>query len=132
MLDFVEAIRKEMNTHEEYKYWTLVQRMDLYGNKSIISICPSKRNRAPGGRLIKQKARLCAYRGMKKGGVNYWETYSPVVNWMSVIPILTLNIPQNLHTKSVDLVLDYTYTDVKSEIYMELALDFGVDGSHPR
>ena len=70
--------------------------------------------------------------GHEKRGVNFWETYSPVVNWMSVRPILTLNIPQNLHTKSVDLVLDYTYTDVKSEIYMELALDFGVDGSHPR
>ena len=65
-------------------------------------------------------------------GVNYWETCSPVVNWMSVRAMLTLRIPQKIHTKSVDFVLACTHTDVNSEIYLKTPLGFGVDGDHPR
>ena len=65
-------------------------------------------------------------------GVNYWETYSPVVNWMSVRAMLTLIILRDIHTKSVDFVLDYTQSGVKSEIFMELPIGFGIEGAHPR
>ena len=46
--------------------------------------------------------------------------------------MLTLIILHKLHTKSVDFVLAYNQTDVKSEIYMDLPLGFVVDISHPR
>ena len=64
-------------------------------------------------------------------GVIYWDDYFPVVNWISVRAMLTLSILQKIHTKSVDF-LAYTQDNVKSEIYMEIPLGFGVDGSHPR
>ena len=69
---------------------------------------------------------------MQKLGVNYWETYSPVVYWMSVRAILTLRILRELHTKSVYFVLACTQADVKSEIFMELPILFGFEGDHPR
>ena len=37
-LEFVEAIRKEICSHEIDKYWTLVIRRELNGKKTIISI----------------------------------------------------------------------------------------------
>ena len=40
--------------------------------------------RLPDGTLNKHKARLCAHGGMQQWGVNYWESYAPVVNWVSV------------------------------------------------
>ena len=69
---------------------------------------------------------------MQQWGVDYWETYSPVVNLVSVGDILTLSIIGELHTKSVDFVLAYTQYDVKTKIFMELLIGFVVEGTQPR
>ena len=50
---------------------------------------------------------------MQQWEMNYWETYSPVVNWVSVRDMLTLSILIELYTKSVDFVLAYNQADVK-------------------
>ena len=89
-----------------------------------MSIWSFKRKRSPDGRLIKYKYHLCAHICMKQWGVNYWETYSPVVNWTSVRDMLILSILIELHTKSVDFFLDYTQDDVKIEILMEIPIGF--------
>ena len=60
--------------------------------KPIISIWSFKRKRAPDGRLVKDKYRLCNHGVMQQLGVNYWETYSPVVNWRPVRYMITLSI----------------------------------------
>ena len=75
---------------------------------------------------------MCTHGDMQQWGVNYWETYSPVVNCMSVRAILVLSIPIELHTNSVYFVLAYTQADVKTDIFMELPIGFGVEGYHPR
>ena len=45
--------------------------------------------------------------------------------------MLNLIILIDLHTKSVDFVLDYTQADVKSEIFMELPIGLGGEGAYP-
>ena len=60
---------------------------------------------------------MCNHGGMQKWGVNYWDTYSPVVNWVSVRAMFTLSIFIELHTKSVDFFLAYNHTDVKAVHY---------------
>ena len=95
-----------------------------------MSIWSFKRKRDPYGKLIKHKSRMCAHGGIHKYGVNYWETYSPAVNWMSVRAMLTLSILREIHNKSV-FFLAYTHDDVKTEILMELPIGFGVEGAHP-
>ena len=52
--------------------------------KAILAIWDFKQERFPDGRINKHKARICAHGGMKQYGVNYWETYSLKVNWISV------------------------------------------------
>ena len=91
-----------------------------------MSIWSFKREGDLDGRLIKHKDRLSAYGGMNQWGANYWEIYPPVVNWMSVRSMLNLNILRELHTKSIDVFLVYTQADVKTEIFMELTICFGV------
>ena len=46
--------------------------------------------------------------------------------------MLTLIILRELRTKSVYFVLVYTHADVKTEILMEVPIDFGFEGDHPR
>ena len=67
-----------------------------------MSIWSFKIKRDPDGRLINHKAHLCAHGVMQQWGVNYWETYPPVVNWVSVRVMLTLGILHKIHTKLVD------------------------------
>ena len=51
---------------------------------------------------------------------------------MSARAIITLSILRNLHTKSVDFVMYYTQADVKSEIFTELSILSGIEGSSNR
>ena len=64
--------------------------------------------------------------------MNYWDNCYPVVNWISVKAILTRSILRELQTKSVYFVLAYTQSDVKTEIFMELPIGFGVEVAHLR
>ena len=52
----------------------------------------SRGNVFPDGSINKYKARLCAHGGMQQRGVDYWETYAPVVNWLSVRLLLILSV----------------------------------------
>ena len=61
---------------------------------------------------------------MQEKGINYWETYSPLVKWMSVRIMLTLAAIENLHTKSVDFVLAYPQANLDVDIYMDLPQGF--------
>ena len=54
-----------------------------------------------------------------------------MVNSMSVRAILNLSILRELHTKLVDFFLAYIQDYLKTEIFNELPIRFGVDGDHP-
>ena len=51
---------------------------------TILSIWYYKRNILPDVRLMKHKARMFSYGGMQQWGVNYWETFVPVIYLISV------------------------------------------------
>ncbi len=68
--------------------------------KSIRAIWLFKRKRQRDGTLLKHKARLCAHGGMQTWGRNYWETYSPVLNMITVRLILLIAQIYNLDSKS--------------------------------
>ena len=50
---------------------------------------------------------------------------------MSVRYMLSLSILIDIHTKSAGFVLAYIQSDVKSEIFMEIPMFFGVEGERP-
>ena len=78
-----------------------------------------KRKRNPEGIVTKHKARLCCHGGQQEWGINYWDTYSPVVSWSSVRILLTLSKLHNLHTKSIDFVQAFPQAKVKSMIFLK-------------
>eukprot|EP00957_Ditylum_brightwellii_P016182 1217553-Ditylum_brightwellii.AAC.1 len=52
--------------------------------KQLILIRSFKRKHHANGFLSKHKARLCCHGGQQQWGVNFYETYAPVVAWASV------------------------------------------------
>ena len=55
-------------------------------------------------------------------GETYWDTYAPVVNWISIRMMLTLAVIHNLYTTSIDFTLAFPQADVDTIIYMEVPI----------
>ena len=128
-LDFVAAMEKEIEDHESRKHWSIVKRSSLPKDaKPIKAIWSFKRKRRPDGTLLKHKARLCAHGGMQQWDNNYWETYSPVVNMLSVRLLLSIAKIFRLESKAIDFVLAFPQADLDVDIWMYLPVGFQVDG----
>ena len=118
---FFKAMEVELADHEERNHWTLMERKDLpIGTKTIMAIWSFKRKRFPDGSLNKHKARLCAHGGQQTWGLDYWDTYAPVVTWASVRLLLIVAKIHGLQSKSIDFVLAFPQADLDVPVYMEL------------
>jgi hypothetical protein len=125
--EFVKAMVKELSDHTSRRHWIAVKRSTIGSAKTIKAIWSFKRKRRPDGTVSKHKARLCAHGGMQVHGDTFWETYAPVVNWMSVRLMLTFSEIHQLHTRSIDFTLAFPQANVKVDIYMELPLGCSTD-----
>ena len=89
--DFTKAMEKESHDHASRGHWEIVKQSQVpSGTKTIQAIWSFKCKHHPDGSVNKHKACLCAHGGMQQWGVNYWKTYAPVVNWISVRFLLVL------------------------------------------
>ena len=127
---FVEAMQKEINDHTSREHWDIVLRSSMPRDmKTIMAIWSFKRKRFPDGTLNKHKARLCAHGGQQQWGVNYWETYAPVVNWISVRFLLIISELAGLETQALDFVLAFPQAKLDVPVFMEIppGIDVGND-----
>ena len=81
---FKEAIVVEIKALTSKKTWTLVPRSSLSGKNVLPGTWAFKRKLFPDGRLRKCKARFCVRGDMQIEGVDYFETYAPVVQWSTL------------------------------------------------
>ena len=88
-----------------------------------------RKRRVATGQIYKWKARLCVDGSSQEKGVNYWDTYSPVVTWESVRSLLTLAIMNKWTTRQIDFVLAFPQAKVECPIYMEIPQGCNVDGN---
>ena len=122
---FVKAMIKEITDHEERDHWMLMKRLEMpKGAKTILSIWAFKIKRLPDGTVTKHKARLNAHGVMQRWGIDYWETYTPVVNWIRMRLLLVLSIVHGLETKAIDFVLAFPQAKLERDIFMELPYGF--------
>ena len=66
---------------------------------------------------------------MKQWGVNYWETYIPVVNWISLGSLLAIASIHELQIRSIEFALDFTQGDLGADVLMDILLGIRVDGN---
>ena len=118
-LAFFDAMEKEISDHKKVGHWSIVHQ-DTIPNKErpITEIWYFKQKRKPDGELLKHKACLCDHGGMQQWGDSYWETYSPVVNMLSVRLILAIAKLHNLDSKAIDFVLSFPQVDLVEDIWM--------------
>ena len=79
-IQFKEAMSKEIGSFKKEKTFTLISLKDKPSNRSLIPFVWSfKRKRNPMGELLKHKVRLCIHSRKEVKGVDYWNTYAPIV-----------------------------------------------------
>ena len=66
------------------------------------------------------KARLNLHSGKQVYGMNYFETYAPVVTWFAIRLIIIFGIIFGWALRQVDFVMAYPQAKIKMDIYMEI------------
>ena len=57
---------------------------------------------------------------MQQWSFDYWKTYAPVVNWISVRLLLTLSVVHGWYSRSMDFVLAFPEAKLEEDVYMKL------------
>jgi hypothetical protein len=93
-LEFKSAMVKVANDHTSRGHWVFWEKRNVPQGHDIISTVWAFKQkwRIDTRALYKHKARLNIHGGQQTHGMNYWETYSPLVNWFSVRLCLTFSL----------------------------------------
>jgi len=129
--EFHKAMVKELKDHTDGEHWEVIPRSQVpKGQKVMRGVWSMKRKRRVGtGDVYKWKARLCIDGSSQQKGINYWDTYSPVVSWETVRSLLTLAILNGWETRQIDFVLAFPQAKVDCPMYMEVPQGCNVEGS---
>jgi hypothetical protein len=85
---YMEAMKKEIQYLNQQSTWKTIPRTEA--KKVFKSTLVFKLRRFPDGSPSKFKARFCIRGDLQTEGVDYFETYAPVVQWSTVQLFITL------------------------------------------
>ncbi|GJR43791.1 disease resistance CC-NBS-LRR class family protein [Tanacetum coccineum] len=74
--------------------------------------------------VIRYKARLVAQGFSQRPGIDYEETYSPVMDAIMFRYLISLAVSENLDMRLMDVVTAYLYRSLDSDIYMKILEGF--------
>ncbi|KAL7575276.1 hypothetical protein ACA910_001801 [Epithemia clementina (nom. ined.)] len=116
---FRETMQKEIQDHKSRNHWEIVLLKSIpFGTRIIDMIWSMKRKRRINTREVyKRKACLNVHGGQQEFGLNYWETYSPVVNWQTLRLFFILSILRGWHNRQMDFVLAYPHAPAEVPLY---------------
>ena len=128
---FEKAMIDEVKTHTNLGNWDIILRSEVpEGTKVLPAVWAMRRKRKIAtGEAYKWKARLNLHGGKQERGVNYWETYSPVIAWTTIRLFLVLALMNGWKTRQVDFVLAFPQADIECPMYMEIPRGFKFKGS---
>ena len=120
---FRDAMQIEFDTlNDQMGAWDIVEREPQMNVLS--STWAFKIKRYPDGRIKKLKARFCVRGYEQIEGVDYFDTYAPVITWTTVRLLLILTVVLGLKSKQVDYTAAFVHAPVEEDIYVEMPRGF--------
>ena len=119
---WMKAMEEEMESMRSNQVWKLVdlpKGRKAIGNKWVLKI---KRN--ADGNIERYKARLVAKGYTQQEGIDYEETFSPVVRFTSIRLILAIVANMDLELHQMDVKTAFLNGELDKEIYMEQPVGF--------
>ena len=113
-----EAIKDEIRAHLKNGTWFLIDKkknQKVIGCKMIL-----KEKYKSDGTLERRKARLVAKGFAQRPGLDYTETYAPVVKLSSIRFLLGIAAEENLTLSQLDVTTAFLNGDLGEEIYMKI------------
>lgn len=111
-----EAMRSEMSSLMQNGTWSLVELP--MGRKPIETKWVFTLKKDENGRIERYKARLVAKGCSQKFGIDYNDTFSPVVRYMTIRLVLALAVQWKMHLHQIDISSAYLNSDLHHEIYI--------------
>jgi hypothetical protein len=114
---FIEAQRPEIDDLMDINTFEFIPKINLPPQTRYLDlIWTYRRKRRPDGSLKKCKARLCVNGSRQIQGINYTESFAPVVQWSTIRMVNTLALMQNLKGKQIDFTQAFLQANLKEEI----------------
>jgi hypothetical protein len=114
---YIEAMQLEVSTLIQQRSWTMVPRTP--GFKVLKGTWVFKLKRLPDGSPSRFKARYCARGDLQQEGVDFFDTYAPVVQWSTIRLLLTTVLTEGWATRQVDYTNAFAQADLREEVYLE-------------
>jgi hypothetical protein len=122
---WLHAIHDELRSHDKNSTWTIVERnasMNIIGSKWIFKI-----KRDVNGKPVRHKARLVAKGFNQQYGVDYDETFSPVIKTQTLRILIALSLHTNNIMEQLDVKTAFLNATVNEKIYVEIPDGMNVD-----
>uniref|UniRef100_A0A2N9G9I0 Integrase catalytic domain-containing protein n=1 Tax=Fagus sylvatica TaxID=28930 RepID=A0A2N9G9I0_FAGSY len=124
--EWMTAMQEEMSSMDKNNVWELV---DLPpGRKTIGNKWVLKVKRKADGSIDRYKARLVAKGYTQREGIDYEDTFSPVVRFASIRLILSIVAKQDLELFQMDVKTAFLNGELDEEIYMAQPAGFEAKG----
>jgi Reverse transcriptase (RNA-dependent DNA polymerase) len=119
---FIKAMAEEIQSHEENHHWEVITRDVIpLGTHTLPVIWSMRKKRQIDTHAIyKWKARLTIHGGEQEQGINYWETFSPVIRWSTICLTFIFAIKYQWAPRQLDFVLAYPQAPLEYNLYMEV------------
>ena len=115
--EWKQAMENEINSLKKNKVWSLVKLPE--GKKAIGSKWIFKQKRDADGNVERFKARLVAQGYNQIYGVDYDETFSPVVRFESIRAVIALAARHNVELQQMDVKTAFLNGELQETIYMK-------------
>lgn len=116
--EWKEAMRQELSNMEYRKIW--IRTPLPAGKKSIGCVWSFKNKRDAEGKIVRRKARLCAQGFSQREGIDFDQTFSPVVRIETVRVLLAIVATKDLHLHQWDFETAFLNGILEETIYMRL------------
>ena len=127
--DSMKAMGKEIWYLTPKDVWEIFPKLSLPTSEKIIRLTRSlKIIKNPFGYLIKHNACLCVHGGTQKEGIDYNNTFTPVINCSIVRLIIMMAEMDGRESRQIDYVLDFSHVPIDRDVYLHLTSVFDVDG----
>ena len=122
-----EAAQIELKTLEDINAWSLVKREPWM--KVLPMTWAFKLKRFPDGLAKKFKARFCVRGDRQIEGIDFFETWAPVVQWTTVRAMMILAAKQKMFTAQADITAAFVHAPLaeNEHIYVEQPKGFVTD-----
>lgn len=121
-----KAIEDEYKSFEKNKAWNLT--LLPPGKKAVKCKWVFKKKLGPESQLLRYKARLVAKGYTQEYGIDYKETYSPVVRYSTMRTLIALAVNLGLDIDHMDVKTAFLNGELQETVYMEQPRGYKING----